>query len=518
MTDQIDWAGHERPRARKDLCIEEVVEETFAAHVIDRRFSKRVKLDRPSLAVFRLLDGTHDLAAILRDLDRQGLSMRASLVIKAIEFFDRNLLLEGPRLEASAAGEISVEEQRVVLKAEPGTGIPVERIYFLDEARHGCVGCGQCCTGYEFGPLSDEEVERLSGESVPEEDGTPAVDRAVVEKEFDGVAYHALAVAEDGACVFQDRAGLCTLHREKGPQAKPWFCQLFPVRFVMAPDGKVFGHLQMECFAYHEARKAGPYLAEIGAAIRPLLALARNVPILTQEVQIGTDRTLTLQEYYRAEQWMLQRVASDPGGAEASLYAMGCFVRHLETGGSLQDFAPPPCPAPLGENDELVRRVTDFARGSVASVSPALLAGKPEGTSPGMRRFFLEAVEFFSGEGDPEDLLAAEEVRGPSEDGEGAAILREYLRNEIFSKAWYLWGDLRRGLALTVTCYLLTVAGARLVAAHRGEAAVHPEALCRALSIVLRNLRRRRVEELVAKEDSPAVRIYTALVGDGAQR
>jgi hypothetical protein len=227
---------------------------------------------------------------------------------------------------------------------------------------------------------------------------------------------------------------------------------------------------------------------------------------------------MTLEEYYRAEAWMLDRVNDDPGGPGAGLYAVGRFLRHLESGGPREGFVPPPPPSPLDENDELVYQVAAFARGSVSYLSPAVLAGKPEGTSPGMRRFFIEAVEFFSGEGDAEELLAAESVRGPEADAECTAILREFLRNEIFSKTWYLWGDLRTGLALTVTSYLLAVAGSRLMAAQRGEAAVGAEALCHALCIVLRNLRRKRVEEMLAKEGSPAVRIYTALVEGGARR
>ncbi len=494
--------------------MEECSRGKFVAQVIDELFSRRVLLDRVGLAVLRLIDGERDLGSILMGLEQEELHLRPSLLQKFLEFFEKNLLLQGPQFQAAKMGgreSVVIKEERVTLRSDLDKP-PLPRVYFLDEGRHNCMACGICCRGYEFGPLTDVEARRLQAETYLEEGERLIPAQKVVEKELKGKSYKALEITEDGSCIFLACDQKCILHREKGEEAKPWFCRMFPLAFVLAPDGKIFGSLQMECFNHYRARKRGRYLAEQVNEIRRILSVCREIPILSEKIRVGKNRTLNLGEYYLAEQWMLDKIQDHASSPSTSLILTGRFLRHLEEGGDLQNFDTPDPGVALLSSEELTFEVVNLARGTDLDLRPAALAGKPEGTSPGMRRFFLETVEFFSGEGDPDELLPVEEVVGPEKNPECVEILREFLRNEIFSKDWYRTGDLRRGFALTLMRYLLVVDGSRLLAHQWNEHRVSPKALCYSMSMVLRNIRRRHVEEFLKKDDSPLIRIYEALV------
>jgi Fe-S-cluster containining protein len=519
MSNTENWPLSTRPRLRDDLRVEDVSRDNFVARVVDERFSRRIQLDRTALAVLRLIDGERDLGSILLSLKRQGFHMPTSLLRKVLLFFQRHHLFEDSPLEPEASDSGKAEEletSRIVLRSDKEEGVGAPRVYFLEEARHDCQGCGMCCRGYQLGPLTEEEAARIRAETF-REDGE-RLNRApkVEEKESKGKKYRILELVADGSCVFLSRDQKCILHREKGEDAKPWFCRAFPNQFVMAPDGRVFAYLQMECFGYHEARKKGRPFREKVDALRRVLSVTRDIPLLPNKVQIGESRAFSLEEYYAVEQWMLERIRTEPGGPSTALQALGHFIRHLEGGGSVEDFVSRESSTDPLADDRMVFEVVRFARGGIADLKPSYLAGQPEGTSAGMRRFFLDALELFSGEGDPAEHIPLEDVEGFEKNTECVELLREFLRNEVFSKEWYRCRDLRAGWALTVVRYLLGVAGSRLLAHRWRQKRVTAKALVHSLTMVARNLRRGRVEKLLEEDRSPLIRIYSASVGDSS--
>lgn len=96
-----------------------------------------------------------------------------------------------------------------------------------------CHQCGICCRG-SLVPLSAEDLDRLQGQNWsehPDLRGVPVVQRIG----WRGDNYH-LAQREDGSCVFLNEDGLCRIHAELGPEAKPTICRVFPLQLI--PQGK----------------------------------------------------------------------------------------------------------------------------------------------------------------------------------------------------------------------------------------------------------------------------------------
>ncbi len=501
---------------RSDLVVEPVSRGAFVAQIIDRRFSRRILLDATAFALLSFLNGERDMGSILIGLELKGIHMRLSLLQKTLAFFQDYGLFEDGKQGREQAGRgqgVAEEEKHVVIKdaAEPKRA--ALEISFLENAVHNCRACGRCCRGYTFGPLSPNEVKRIKNLRLP---GGRLHDAArVVEKEYKKKTCKVLETDEEGACVFLDRDKKCMLHREGGGEAKPWFCRLFPLQFVLAPDGRIFGGLYMECFSYHKARRGVRSLAEKETELREILHAANEIPILSSTIKAGEKRALSFRRYCEAEKAFLDVLKSPHVTIDEALFAIAQMIRFLEKGGtSLEGFIASPPESTFAENDGLMHAVCSFLSGCVLVSDKGAFAGQGEETQEGMRLFFLETVDFFSGEGDPALFLPAEQVAGPRANSECMEILREFLCNEIFSKEWYRTGDLRLGFALTLVRYFLLQAGSRLLAHRHGEKAVTPATLCAAMAMILRNMRRKRIEEIeeaFLHRDSSLLKIYTAL-------
>ena len=102
--------------------------------------------------------------------------------------------------------------------------VPLE-ILDLPDQRYTCHGCGDCCRDFSV-QLRDEDLDRLEAQGWAEERGEP------VTVEFRGRRY--LRQQADGACLFLQDDGLCTIHARYGFHEKPVACRLFP--FNLAPD------------------------------------------------------------------------------------------------------------------------------------------------------------------------------------------------------------------------------------------------------------------------------------------
>lgn len=486
----------------------------LVAQVLDRRLRRRIKLDRTGLLLYRLIDGRRDLDDIDDALRRQGALLPPHLLVKTIEFFEKNLLLESSSLQEAAS---KTREQLPAagtyrLRSEPSAA-PVE-VHFLEETRHTCVGCGQCCRGYQFGPLTDEEAARLATETFEEEGERIQGSRKVVQREIEGKMVPLLETREDGRCVFLSEDKRCIVHREKGADAKPWMCQAFPLRFVATQDGRLFGFLQMECFGYHEARKSARPYVERADEVRHVIRVAGPFPVLGPATLLG-NRSLELAEYETLESWILEALKAHSSTPGTGLVLAGQLLGHLERGGELEAFSPRP--APLPESDAAWTRAVAVLARETAGEPATTVGGELIGASPEMRRWFADALDFFRGEGDPHELVAIARVADACEDGECTAILTEFLRNEVFSKEWYRAGDLRLGFSLTLARYVLTLSGARMQAHREGTDRVAPRALTHALCSVQRSLRTLRVESFAERHHAELLEIYESFTRSCAQ-
>lgn len=93
-------------------------------------------------------------------------------------------------------------------------------------ARYTCFGDGLCCTDiHGIGPLTKKEVGAMR-----------RIDRTSAGWNDDHDDYM-LNTAADGGCVFLMADQRCSVHAQRGPEAKPEGCRRFPLGLVATPAG-----------------------------------------------------------------------------------------------------------------------------------------------------------------------------------------------------------------------------------------------------------------------------------------
>ena len=80
--------------------------------------------------------------------------------------------------------------------------LPSPRV--LPEARWSCHGCGNCCTGFGFGPVSDEIIEGLEAAGIAERWAPAGQAPWRVRQEGPGGQPAWFLTHRDGHCVFLD--------------------------------------------------------------------------------------------------------------------------------------------------------------------------------------------------------------------------------------------------------------------------------------------------------------------------
>lgn len=93
-------------------------------------------------------------------------------------------------------------------------------------ARYVCFGDGLCCTDiHGIGPLTKKEYTQMR-----------RIDRKAASWNDDHDDYM-LNTAADGGCVFLLHDQRCSIHAERGAEAKPAGCRRFPLGLVATPKG-----------------------------------------------------------------------------------------------------------------------------------------------------------------------------------------------------------------------------------------------------------------------------------------
>ncbi len=141
----------------------------------------------------------------------------------------------------------------------------------LPGSRLQCCGSGACCRGWVFGPVSDREKAAI--ESLPLRERLPYVGEGPWFQPIDdGERIQGYRLATRGeACVFLDAQSRCGLHAAFGADAKPAFCQLFPIASIATIDGlKVFD--RGECASFAVSSRSGKLIEEHLPEVRHLLS------------------------------------------------------------------------------------------------------------------------------------------------------------------------------------------------------------------------------------------------------
>lgn len=199
-----------RPRLRAHLRIE-------AEELVDPLLNRSFPLHGTVAALAPRLDGVADWDAIRAGLIADGLdgddvdsSLRGLLCVHLVEG-------AGDQVTAALQAMIATEDE-----------LPMTT---LGGARFACQGSGGCCSGYSFGPLSEPDIARL--EALDLAAAFPHLTAPYLE---DGERGRFLR--RDGErCIFLGADRRCGIHAAFGAEAKPGFCQIYPLDSFVTVDG-----------------------------------------------------------------------------------------------------------------------------------------------------------------------------------------------------------------------------------------------------------------------------------------
>ena len=214
------------------------------------------------------------------------------------------------------------------------------RLQLLDEsARFSCGSCTACCDQPWRTMIEADRAKALDRHdfsAYPE-----LADKTLYHKPSNGSkGYFELAKGEGTRCLFLGSDGLCIIHKEMGPEAKPSMCRQFPFLPVhTSSDDRV--SVNFGCSAVQE--NSGQLLSEqmdeisatVGVSKKPVdseapMPLARKCLLTRAEGDSLIDRILTLFDDRRAEDvWTafaevldllgtVQACKSQPGASDES--------------------------------------------------------------------------------------------------------------------------------------------------------------------------------------------------------
>lgn len=114
------------------------------------------------------------------------------------------------------------------------------KIHIAQDQRYSCLLCGRCCRRFHV-LLQEPEIERLAALPWNEADHAPR------DFHFKLNGYRFFRRRDDGACVFLDEAGVCSMHRRFGFAIKALTCRGYPFNFASTFPGEISVLARMDC-------------------------------------------------------------------------------------------------------------------------------------------------------------------------------------------------------------------------------------------------------------------------------
>lgn len=113
-------------------------------------------------------------------------------------------------------------------------------IHIAQDQRYSCLLCGRCCRRFHV-LLQEPEIQRLAALPWDEADQAPRDFHVKLN------GYNFFRRRDDGACVFLDAAGVCSMHRRFGFDIKALTCRGYPFNFASTFPGEVSVLARMDC-------------------------------------------------------------------------------------------------------------------------------------------------------------------------------------------------------------------------------------------------------------------------------
>jgi hypothetical protein len=380
--------------------------------------------------------------------------------------------------------------------------MPATRV--LNDSRFRCQASGECCRGYVFGPISEDEKSRI--EALNPRTALPQLgDRQLFEvmDTGSGTSGYRLATT-DGACVFLEAGVRCGLHRAFGASAKPALCQLYPLAAAATIDGlKVYD--RGECATFAISAQQGPLLAAEVPKIRALADRDIYHPAVRFYRSWTCDYGLVLA--------LADRLDSDVRSRPPlhALHAIGYVVRGFI-------LALTNCPLEEGQPEaaasQALARSADELRPSDAAMatnartglrkSVTLAGALAERAAPAKRHtpFFVRATSLFAEvcahvlDGRPLSP-SGQEALEIGTDAETDRALALSLRHQVFGRDLLLDCCLPAGLLRMALVVALSLAGSRVLARDERAVRVSPRHLSLSHMTVKRMLNRPEPQRLL---------------------
>ncbi len=319
-----------RPKLRQGIKIE-LADDGEIYTLKDRLVGLRIGLNPASLRITRRLDGSRDIEQICAD-DPPLPRLQVEDVVRRYLLLN---LLEG------AGTDIVARLRRYRDDALP---LPIS---ILKEGRFACQGSGECCRGYNFGPLRPEDVARI--EALDVRSALPHLREAHFFNQTpaeSGERQFYLAVHNE-QCIFLLDDARCGLHVHFGAEAKPALCRKFPYTVQATVAGiKIWDN--GECARFSTSARTGTPIMEDLERLGSLLDLSRGLDHPSVFLQPGMP--IDFGHFLQLQKAAVSLLASHQGGAEQMLQAvgrqLGRFIDELSV-----------CGLAVGEPDATVERV-----------------------------------------------------------------------------------------------------------------------------------------------------------------
>jgi Fe-S-cluster containining protein len=223
------------PVLRDDFVVEPVEGKQGELRVV----GQDIILGEAALAIARQFNGARTCQQITDDLLEHNVRLPSGDFVEALA------------LALARVGLVRmVARPRLAKDAPPLPDDPVA----LHTLAHICVGCGRSCQGHVVGPLEEAYVERLKGlHAALEAEFPDLVGLSPIRVErFKEKEITALAVREDGTCIYLGDDKLCRIHKKFGSAAKPMVCRLYPLNLVQTEDAVRVG-TPLRCYMHHKS-------------------------------------------------------------------------------------------------------------------------------------------------------------------------------------------------------------------------------------------------------------------------
>lgn len=201
---------------------------------------------------------------------------------------------------------------------------PLPLVRTLPGARWSCRSCGDCCRGFQFGPVEPEVIAGLQARDVAAH-WAPAAEAPWFETRSGPGGQTAFFLTHrDGHCVFLRDDALCAVHALWGAEAKPAFCREYPFHVVEDPLGLVVV-ARADCGGLHESFLDGEPVARQVDDVLELPEVRPRRRFAPEQVAIlPPNLGISLEDWMTVEGRLLRTLRGaprDPGADVAALRA-----------------------------------------------------------------------------------------------------------------------------------------------------------------------------------------------------